>query len=386
MRKVLLPLIMLFLLLTLPALAQDAEDITLECTLVRKSKKVDFTPMTDRNYATSFMMVPRRVLEARSEKNVSAIYLQFFRYTAQLEIQTEVDGQWQSVGNTSGKYLTEWIPLPEGTRNIRIINHNRQRVYLAELTIFGEGDRPAYVHQWHDLDKADLMLLVTHPDDDLLWFGGLLPTYAGERKLKVQVVYLAPSVGHRRLELLDGIWHCGVTAYPVFCNMQDLRAPTLIKQYKLWNKDKLFERVVAVLREKKPEVLVTQDEKGEYGHGAHRACADACMNAVTLAADPNRYRSSAKEHGTWQVKKLYLHLYPDNQLKMDWHVPLAAFGGKDGMTIATEAMACHVSQVANGWVMEEGGRFDNSLFGLYFTSVGPDVEKNDLMENIVLDQ
>ena len=32
--------------------------------------------------------------------------------------------------------------------------------------------------------------------------------------------------------------------------------------------------------------------------------------------------------------------------------------------------------------MEEGGDNDNTLFGLYATTVGPDVLGNDLMENI----
>ena len=63
-------------------------------------------------------------------------------------------------------------------------------------------------------------------------------------------------------------------------------------------------------------------------------------------------------------------------------VPLVSFDGKDGETIATEALACHVSQMKHGWAMEEGGDNDNTLFGLYATTVGPDVLGNDLMENI----
>ena len=77
-----------------------------------------------------------------------------------------------------------------------------------------------------------------------------------------------------------------------------------------------------------------------------------------------------------------VHLYAEQQLKLDWHVPLTAFDGKDGETIATEALACHVSQMKHGWAMEEGGDNDNTLFGLYATTVGPDVLGNDLMENI----
>ena len=35
--------------------------------------------------------------------------------------------------------------------------------------------------------------------------------------------------------------------------------------------------------------------------------------------------------------------------------------------------------------MEDGGQYDNALFGLFFTTVGEDVSKDDLMENIPLE-
>ena len=124
------------------------------------------------------------------------------------------------------------------------------------------------------------MTLVAHPDDELLWFGGLLPTYAGERKLAVQVVYVVPTTPNRRLELLDGLQHCGVTAYPAFVGMRDTRSNTLAGQYKRWNKNRLFETMTGFVRRYKPDVLVTQDFNGEYGHGAHRATADAAVKAV----------------------------------------------------------------------------------------------------------
>ena len=42
---------------------------------------------------------------------------------------------------------------------------------------------------------------MAHPDDELLWFGGALPTYAGERGMAVQVMYMACNSYLRRLEL-----------------------------------------------------------------------------------------------------------------------------------------------------------------------------------------
>lgn len=231
-----------------------------------------------------------------------------------------------------------------------------------------------------------MMMLVAHPDDELLWFGGLLPLYAGERNLAVQLIYAVPATPVRRLELLDGLWTCGVKAYPVFLNMPDKRSDTLEGQYKRWNRNTFYDRLTGMIRRYRPEVLVTQDYNGEYGHGAHRAVADGATRCVGHAADSSSYPASVKSFGTWQVKKLYVHLSRENMITMNWHEPLSVFGGLDGLQVCRKAMACHASQVNHGWKIEDGGECDNSLFGLVMTKVGPDLAGNDLMENIPLEE
>ena len=47
-----------------------------------------------------------------------------------------------------------------------------------------------------------------------------------------------------------------------------------------------------------------------------------------------------------------------------------------------EAMLMHKTQIEHGWAVQDGGEMDNELYGLYRTLVGPDLQKNDLMENI----
>ena len=39
---------------------------------------------------------------------------------------------------------------------------------------------------------------------------------------------------------------------------------------------------------------------------------------------------------------------------------------------------------ARDWEFIRGGEHDNTLFGLYYTNVGEDKEKNDFMEHITL--
>lgn len=383
-KRMLILLAALLVALAAPALAEEARDITKECTIKMNGYNFINKPMTDRYYDTHYQLRKGVVLEVESKgETISGVFIQHHDRPAGLEIQIEKDGQWQVVGEGSCKYLTEWFPVPQGVTKLRIASVGDQRLFINELYIYGEGERPARVHSWEDLEKADLMLLVAHPDDDLLWFCGLLPTYAGDRDLEVQVAYLVPSTPRRRLELLDGLWTCGVEDYPLFANMRDNRADTLSGQYKLWSKKVVLDRVVGLVRQVKPDVIVTQDVNGEYGHGAHRVVADVTMLAVEQAADATCFPDSALRYGTWQIKKCYLHLYPENQITMDWHQPLEAFDGETSYEVACRALECHKSQTLRGWEMADGDKLHNDLFGLYYSAVGPDVAGNDFMENIV---
>ena len=255
-------------------------------------------------------------------------------------------------------------------------------MYVAEINVFGPGDKPKKEPVWEDCGQCDLMLITAHPDDELLWFGGLLPVYAGERGLAVQVVCLVPTTPQRRLELLDGLWHCGVTAYPAFGGLKDARAKTLKEQYAVWGRDTVWKKTTEMIRKYKPSVLVTHDLDGEYGHGAHQAAADGAVHGAEMAANEKRFPESFRKYGAWQVAKVYVHLYSKNKIKLDWDQPLGAFGGLTGLQVAAQALDLHKSQVAAGWSMRRAENYDNKVFGLYATLVGEDEAGNDLMEHI----
>ena len=53
-----------------------------------------------------------------------------------------------------------------------------------------------------------------------------------------------------------------------------------------------------------------------------------------------------------------------------------------GLEVADKAMQNHKTQIGRGWAVTEGGEYDNSLFGLWRTIVGPDVAGGDMFENI----
>lgn len=278
--------------------------------------------------------------------------------------------------------IKDYFELAPNVRKITIeVNSTKDAV--SELSVFSQGALPASVQVWDDpVKKADFMVVSAHQDDELLWFSGAIPEYAVDRGKRTVVVYMANCGRLRRKEAMDGLWAMGVKNHPVFNNFVDKRSCDLQEGLDLWGgEDKVVGKLVENIRQYKPSVVLSHDLNGEYGHGGHRATAYAVQKAVEAAQDKDKYPDSAAKYGVWQVKKLYLHLYPDNQITMDWNQPLEAFGGKTGYEMACIGYAQHQSQ-QGFYQMQQGGQYDNTKFGLAYTSVGEDADKNDFFEHV----
>ena len=374
------------LLLTGAALAGEAEELTDGCTFDSNGKNKNPAEMLDDDPGTYFPLAEKKAeLTVTCPEPAGGVYVMAFdKYGRDhdYELQVREGDGWKTV-DRGGKYLVHWHELPEPVTEFRIKPTGRERFRIAEIRVFGPGEPPPEVQRWETLEKCDLMLLSAHPDDEILWFAGLMPTYGGDRGYRIQVAVLAPTGGQRKLELLGAIWHCGVKYYPEMLGFLDKNGHTPEKQYSLWKgKNFVIKRVTEVIRKHQPEVLVTHGERGEYGHGAHKTAADAAKHAVKLAGNAKKYPESAQKYGAWQVKKLYLHEYEKNPIVCDWDQPLEAFGGKTGYEVAEEAFLFHASQVNRDWAFEVHGNHDNSHFGLYFSAVGDDTGIGDLMEHI----
>lgn len=254
---------------------------------------------------------------------------------------------------------------------------------ICRLGVYSAGELPADAQRWNPpVDKADLMVLSTHQDDELIFMGGTIPYYAVALQKPLVVVYMTNCARYRRAEALNALWKMGVRDYPDFINLQDDKVGSIEAGIKLWGgKDNVLSLVVERIRRYKPEVIVTQDLNGEYGHNQHKITARCAKYAIDAAADPAQYPESAQRYGAWQVKKLYHHLYDENKIVMDWEKPLDAFGGKTALEIAKIGMKEHSSQT-DAFAVKSHGTYDNSKFGLYFTTVGEDEAKDDFLEHI----
>lgn len=343
------------------------------------------------------------------EDGISFLYIVFDRIPPQWTL-TDVSGGGQAVCGENS-FLHEYVDVSSrlgGTPETVRLDFPAG-TSIDEIYAFGPGTVPGWVQRWlPPCEEADLLLLSSHADDEQLFFAGVLPTYAGERGLNVQVVYL---VNHyyftseyermRPHEQLDGLWTVGVRNYPVTSDFPDLYSESIDQALEVYRQygfgyDDFTQFMTGILRRFKPLVVVTHDVNGEYGHGTHRLCAAALMESIGLAADESKFPESAGLYGTWETEKTYLHLYPENQITLDFDIPLSAFDGKTAFQVSQEGFEKHVSQHQwwfYGWLNGTNGQpitraadiwtYSPRYYGLYATSVGYDTVGGDFMENVV---
>ena len=385
-------LLALLLLLPLCAQAEPARDITDQCKVRVSNYRGSLRELNDRNELTAVSAEPLRnpfITITPDGEAATAVYIEFGRAPMPFQVQVQREGKWQTVAQSNAGYqqlFASFEPLSEPFR-LQFDSFGVGRTLsVRELFVFSEGEIDGEIaHQWQPTaEKADILFIATHPDDEILWFGGAIPTYAGARGKATTVLYATCSREYRLLELLNGLWHCGVRTYPVVGDFKDFQTEQARDVLTNWGKKALTDFLVSNIRQARPEVIVTQDLKGEYGHANHIAVAQTVVEAIALAADETyKGDGSLEQFGAWQAKKLYVHLGENPTTRMDWHQPLAAFGGKDAYQVADEAFAYHQSQNQKKYrVADVGDDYDSSLYTLVFSTVGTDEAGDDFFEHI----
>ena len=412
MRKLLTLILCLLLALTLAVNVsaeevEQATDIT-DTTQFSGSAYRTFKFLKDKklDYYTS---KSNSTLILDNEAGMGSLYLMFDYEYGEYTIKDTQNGRSITAG-TYG-FLHEFIDLEAGfgyCPTSVTLEFSKGGVQLGEVYVFSSGETPDFVQKWEPpLEKADILVMPTHGDDDHIFFAGLFPYYAGELDYDVQVAYLTDhrSLTNERIhEMINGLWATGVENYPVFAYKWDFLTAGYILEnaYKTYadyglSKDDLVGYAVELFRRFQPQVVVGHDVKGEYGHPMHRIYAEMIMGAAELSADPESYPESAEKYGTWDVPKIYLHLLKENPIVINYDIPLDHY---DGLT-AFEAtrkygFPCHVTQKypINYWMTHMGYKnastkaselttYSPCKFGLYRSTIGEDVAKNDFMENIV---
>lgn len=389
------------MLLAVPAVSAEAEpatetseatnaDIPATATDITETTSLTFDyysvkpTMSDNNTQTSFVFVPNNIIYIENKETpISSLYIVSDRPMGEFELtynnKTQVYGQ--------NGFIHNYIKLDEPTDYIELRISGGQNVTICDISAFSEGTTPPdWVQTWAEpLEKADMLLLPTHGDDEFIFFGGTIPYYAGQLGLDVQVAFLTNHWGeqYRTHELLDALWNAGLRNYPVICDYADLYCEGLQAAQYTYDSEAWTATQVELIRRFQPQVIIGHDINGEYGHGAHMLNTDTLIKALELSGSAENYPDSAEKYGTWDVPKTYLHLYAENPVTMNWDVQLDKFGNKTAYEVALESFNIYNSQTANYTVHKEGGGvYDCHAFGLYRTTVGADTGKNDFMENI----
>lgn len=352
-------------------------------------------------------------LTIKAEENIEHLYIEFDLPPTAWKLTDPVSSS--SITAEDG-FLHKYINIPEalgeGTSSLTLTFS--EGTSIADIYIYSEGELPDRIQSWSvPCKEADIMLVSSHSDDEQLFFAGILPYYAVERRLQVQVVYIVQhfSVGDDRdhirpHEQLDGLWTVGVRNYPVMTDFPDVYSESTDRATAFSRAEAAFAAhgvtyedfrsyLTECIRRFKPLVVVSHDLDGEYGHGTHVLCASALTEAICLAADPVQYPESYGKYGAWQVEKTYLHLYDENRIVMDWDTPYDSLGGKTPFQVTQEGFGCHKSQHwcwFYNWLYGKNAEITKASqithyspceYGLYDSRVGKDVIGGDFMENII---
>ena len=295
--------------------AQEAEAITEKCTFSASENEGALANLKDSTVTTVWKAGEGSTLTITSPEPIAGLYLSWDRDAVEWSLTAETDGGSTTLGKGGQNgFLHEYMPLKEERTSVTLTLHDDAT--LTDITVLSPGRLPSWVQTWDPmLEKADMLVFSTHADDELLWFGGTLPTYAGEYQYKVQVAYLiyhgaARGEYFRCHELLDGLWTVGVTNYPmIWREFDDYYCSSLAQAQKTYNETAMQDYVTMLLRRFRPEVVIAQAENGEYGHGVHQLAVKVMKDAIGFSGDSSKFPESAQEYGLWNIKKCYLHLY-----------------------------------------------------------------------------
>jgi len=192
-----------------------------------------------------------------------------------------------------------------------------------------------------------LLLVHAHPDDETLGQGATMAKYAAEGRGVTLVTCTAGEMGeilvpelahlaadrddklgeHRRGEIADAMTALGVTDHRWlggFGHFRDSGMQWHADGYAIAaddTHDNAFSRadltvaadlLVEIVREVRPQVLVTYDPFGGYGHPDHIQAHRAAMYAAQLAAVPS-YRPDLGE--AWSIAKIYWGAMSESRMR-----------------------------------------------------------------------
>ncbi len=192
-----------------------------------------------------------------------------------------------------------------------------------------------------------LLLVHAHPDDESIGQGATMAKYVAEGRRVTLVTCTAGEMGevlvpelehlaaeredalgpHRREELAAAMKELGVTDHRFLGGFGRYRdsgmkwhadghavAADDVHENAFWRADltEAADLLVEIVREVRPQVLVTYDQFGGYGHPDHIQAHRVAMYAAQLAAVPS-YRRDLGE--PWEIDKIYWGAMSESRMR-----------------------------------------------------------------------
>jgi N-acetyl-1-D-myo-inositol-2-amino-2-deoxy-alpha-D-glucopyranoside deacetylase len=198
-----------------------------------------------------------------------------------------------------------------------------------------------------DTPAERLLLVHAHPDDESIATGATMAKYAAEGRGVTLVTCTGGELGeilvpelehlaadrddglgeHRRGELEDAMKVLGVTDHRYLGGFGRYRDSGMkwhddghaipadeVHANAFWNADltEAADHLVEIIREVRPQVMVTYDQFGHYGHPDHIQAHRVATYAADLAAVPS-YRHDLGKH--WEIAKIYWTAMSESRLR-----------------------------------------------------------------------
>jgi len=145
--------------------------------------------LSDKNHNSYAKSASEASVTLENSSKIAHIYIIFDRIYGEWTLTDNATKRSVTVGKDG--FLHEYISITDifGTECESLTLSFESNVAISEVYGFTEGKLPDWVQIWEKpLEKADILLLSSHSDDEQLFFAGVLPYYAGERKADVQAV------------------------------------------------------------------------------------------------------------------------------------------------------------------------------------------------------
>lgn len=266
--------------------------------------------------------------------------------------------------------------------------------------------------------KLKLMCILAHPDDESMGTGGILAKYAAEG---VETYLVTATRGERG-------WFGASEDYPGEQALGQIREAELLEAAEVLGLkevnfldycdgemenasfDEVIGKIVPHIRRVKPDVVVTMDQFGVYGHPDHIAMCQYATAAVMAAANIG-YKPAEQDLPSHQVSKMYymaltqatleafevgfgelaMEVKGESRPAFKWHdwavtarIDATAYSAR-----VWDAVACHRSQVPAYGVLkdlpehEHGMMWGNQSYYRVFSLVnGGSRQETDLFEGL----